>query len=138
MLEYDEDNEHNYQYIVVEVDRAAAGLSRDEVMSVLRAENVLARRYFYPGCHRMAPYRFLYPEARRALPATESVLDRVLVLPNGAALGPEGIGTICQILRLAQSEPGRVRRRHTVHGPSLRLPAPHHAPIGQNALPIPN
>ncbi len=27
---------------------------------VVGKEQVLARRYFYPGCHRMEPYRTLY------------------------------------------------------------------------------
>ena len=33
------------------------GLSRDQLQRLLWAENVVARRYFYPGCHRMEPYR---------------------------------------------------------------------------------
>ena len=65
-VEYDERERQNYQYVVIEVDRLAAGLSRDALLRVLHAENVLARRYFWPGCHRMEPYRSLYPEARAA------------------------------------------------------------------------
>ena len=41
----------------VEVDHERAGLSRDQLQRVLWAENIVARRYFYPGCHRMEPYR---------------------------------------------------------------------------------
>ena len=48
--------------------RSVCGISRDELVQILQAENVLARRYFYPGCHRMEPYRSYYPHARLLLP----------------------------------------------------------------------
>src|SRR5438874_10904919 len=57
MLAYDESERRNYQYVVVEVDASVAGITRDELVKVLHAENVIARRYFYPGVHRMEPYR---------------------------------------------------------------------------------
>jgi dTDP-4-amino-4,6-dideoxygalactose transaminase len=57
ILRYENNEKQNFQYIVTEVDECEAGLSRDDLLKVLHAENVLARRYFYPGCHRMEPYR---------------------------------------------------------------------------------
>ena len=62
---------------------------------------MIARRYFYPGCHRMEPYRTQYPEAGSRLPVTEWLADRVLLLPTGTAVGREEIGTICRIIRTA-------------------------------------
>jgi dTDP-4-amino-4,6-dideoxygalactose transaminase len=52
---YDTTERRTFNYVVVEVDASDAGLGRDELQRVLWAENVLARRYFYPGCHRMEP-----------------------------------------------------------------------------------
>src|ERR1035437_3476111 len=52
LLEYPQEERNNYQYIVLEIDSAAAPLNRDELIKVLHAENILARRYFWPGCHR--------------------------------------------------------------------------------------
>src|SRR5262245_39741113 len=46
-------------------------LTRDDLCALLWAENVLARRYFHPGCHRMAPYSSLDPDAAARLPVTE-------------------------------------------------------------------
>ena len=66
-------HKHNFQYIVTEVDPTKAGLTRDELISALRLENVYARRYFYPGCHRMQPYAGLNPRAGYTLPVTEAV-----------------------------------------------------------------
>ena len=54
LMPYDSAERGNYQYVVVEVDEATAGLTRDDLIKVLHAENVLARKYFWPGCHRMS------------------------------------------------------------------------------------
>ena len=62
-----------------QVDEAVAGLNRDELIEVLWREGVLARRYFYPGCHRVEPYRSAYPEDRWELPVTNQIAARVLV-----------------------------------------------------------
>jgi len=56
LIKFDETERCNYQYIVLKIDEHIAGLSRDQFVEILHAENVLARRYFYPGCHRMEPY----------------------------------------------------------------------------------
>lgn len=106
LLRYDGRDSPNYQYVVVEVDAGALGLTRDQLVSVLHAENVLARRYFYPGVHRMEPYRSDYPEAGSRLPATEAVAGRVLVLPTGAGVTEGDIQKICAIIRFA-AEHGR-------------------------------
>jgi dTDP-4-amino-4,6-dideoxygalactose transaminase len=85
LLTYDEAEKNNYQYIVMEVDpECAAG--RDEIVAGLHAENVLARKYFWPGCHLMEPYRSLYPHAGLMLPNTQAVAERVVVLPTGSSL----------------------------------------------------
>ena len=62
-------------------------------MRVLWDENVLARRYFYPGCHRMEPYRSTWPDEGRWLPETERLAARVLQLPTGTAVGPANART---------------------------------------------
>jgi dTDP-4-amino-4,6-dideoxygalactose transaminase len=89
----------NLQHFVVEIDAAEAGLTRDLLVQVLHAENILARRYFYPGCHRMEPYRSHFPDVSGLLPATESVCRRVLVLPTGTAVDPAQIEMICSVIR---------------------------------------
>lgn len=101
LLQYDDHEKQNYQYIILEVDETEAGLCRDELLKVLHAENVLARRYFYPGCHRMEPYRSYFPHAHLLLPVTEEKVKRVLVLPTGSSIELQSIKTICQIIRLA-------------------------------------
>ncbi|MDB9538590.1 DegT/DnrJ/EryC1/StrS family aminotransferase, partial [Anabaenopsis arnoldii] len=92
---------HNYQYIVLEIDEEEAQVSRDMLIKILHAENVIARRYFYPGCHRMEPYRSYFPHAGLLLPETEKLGQRVLVLPTGTAISEEDITEICQVIKLA-------------------------------------
>ncbi len=104
LMRYDEREQSNYQYIVVELDEATP-ITRDELVAVLHAENVLARRYFYPGCHRMEPYRSFFPHAGLLLTETESLARRVLLLPTGTAVGPADVAEICAVLGLALDHP---------------------------------
>jgi len=98
---YDEAERNNFQYIIVEVDEAEAGISRDALVEALHAENVLARRYFYPGVHRMEPYRSYYPHAGLLLPETEALTQRVLSLPTGTAVSTTDVAAVCDIIRAA-------------------------------------
>jgi dTDP-4-amino-4,6-dideoxygalactose transaminase len=110
LLTYSSSERNNYQYIVVEVDAERFGLDRDELVAVLHAENVLARRYFYPGVHRMEPYRSFFPHAGLLLAQTEWVAARVLLLPTGQSIDETAIRTIGGILRAAHDAAADIRR----------------------------
>lgn len=97
VLGYDENERCNFQYVVVEVDEAATGVSRDLLQAVLRHENVLARRYFFPGCHRMPPYG--RADGAASLPMTDAVAARVMSLPTGTGVSPEDVAKICDLIR---------------------------------------
>jgi dTDP-4-amino-4,6-dideoxygalactose transaminase len=109
IVEYKAGERYNYQYIAVEVDEDEAGLSRDEIVRVLHAENVLARRYFYPGAHRMEPYRSYFPHSGLLLPNTEWLCKRILLLPTGKAVSQADIERIVNILQVALSQRRRVK-----------------------------
>jgi dTDP-4-amino-4,6-dideoxygalactose transaminase len=99
LLTYDESEQCNYQYIVLEIDESTTQISRDQLLEILWAENVLARRYFYPGCHRMEPYRSYFPQAGLLLPETEKVAARVLVLPTGTGVNLADVTKLCGIIK---------------------------------------
>ncbi len=101
IMTYDEKEKYNYQYIVVEVDPEESCVDRDRLVEILHAERVIARRYFYPGCHRMEPYRSYQPHAGLLLPHTEELSRRVMTLPTGLAVGKNEIETIAAIIRQA-------------------------------------
>jgi dTDP-4-amino-4,6-dideoxygalactose transaminase len=107
-VRYDENERSNYQYVVLELDELKTGVKRDHLLEILHAESVLARRYFYPGCHRMEPYRTLYPDL--SLPQTEYVSARVLSLPTGQAVTPDMIHGVCAIIRTVLANATQVRK----------------------------
>ena len=111
LLRFDEEQRNNYQYVVVEIDEEVTQVSRDQIMEILWAENVLARRYFYPGCHRMEPYRSLFPDAGSRLPETEKLVQRVLVMPTGTAVSREDISKLCDIVETVVRNGAEVRRK---------------------------
>jgi dTDP-4-amino-4,6-dideoxygalactose transaminase len=110
LLRYDRDERSNYHYVVLQVDPVSSPLNRDELVEVLHAENVLARKYFWPGCHRMEPYRSLFPSASLLLPNTELKSAQILVLPTGQCVSRQDIVAICNIIKSALEQSRDVRR----------------------------
>lgn len=98
LFSYDEAERNNFQYIIVEVDEKEAGISRDRLVEILHTENVLARRYFYPGCHQMEPYKSYYPHAGLLLPETEKLTQRVMSLPTGTAVDTDVVHQVCELI----------------------------------------
>lgn len=86
----------NYQYAVVEVEADAFGLSRDALLKVLHAEQVIARRYFHPGVHRTVPYN--RDPDRWQLPVTDYLCGRLLQLPIGALVSTDDAAEIAELL----------------------------------------
>jgi len=110
LIDYTSPDRRNYHYIVVQVDDARSALNRDELVEVLHAENVLARKYFWPGCHRMQPYRALFPNAYLLLPNTELRSAQVMVLPTSQGVSRDDIAAICEIIRSALEQAPKLRR----------------------------
>ena len=87
----------NFQYVVYEVTRDSP-LTRDQLLNVLWQENVRARRYFFPGCHRSQPY---VQGRQRALPVTERLSESVIVLPAGASIGSSDVDAVIDLIVFA-------------------------------------
>ncbi|MBI4830809.1 MAG: hypothetical protein HY801_04485, partial [Candidatus Lindowbacteria bacterium] len=60
-------------YAVLRINDDQFGISRDVSNKVCWAEGLLTRRYFYPGCHLMEPYRTMLQDRPPHLPVTEAV-----------------------------------------------------------------
>jgi dTDP-4-amino-4,6-dideoxygalactose transaminase len=107
---YDARERNNYQYVVVEID-PEAGVSRDLLHQVLWKERVLARRYFYPACHQLAPYSAR--PGRGPLPHTEALVDRVLSLPTGTGVSADDVARVTDLIAfvLAHGEEVSARAR---------------------------
>ena len=103
LISYDKAEKCNYQYVIVEIDESITRINRDTIHQILWAENILVRRYFYPGCHQMKPLRSRIADMGLMLTNTRRLASRVLALPTGTAIGAKEISTICQIIRLAST-----------------------------------
>jgi len=111
LLPYEGRETYNYQYVVLEIDEQKTHIHRDRILQILTAENIIARRYFYPGCHRMEPYRSYQPHAGLMLPETEQLVQRVLTLPTGTAVSAGQIQTIGHIIRFVLHHAGQINRQ---------------------------
>jgi dTDP-4-amino-4,6-dideoxygalactose transaminase len=107
LIPFDPAEVSNFQYAVAELSPTfVERLPRDDLVAALHAENVLARRYFSPGCHRVEPYA----TSASALPVTEDLSTRVLALPTGTTVGAAEIAAIAAIVRRAVEEAPRLAR----------------------------
>jgi len=92
------DGRSNHHYAVVEVNPDITGVGRDVLVEKLWAQNILARRYFYPGLNRVPP--FGQPDAPfdPDLPVSERLVQQVMVLPTGPSVNVEDIDQITGII----------------------------------------
>jgi len=88
----------NFQNVVGVVDQTEFGRSRDELLAVLRAENVAAGRHFHPGRHRDAVAR---ATSRGNLEHTELAAHTTFQLPIGARVTAGDIEQICDVIHHA-------------------------------------
>jgi dTDP-4-amino-4,6-dideoxygalactose transaminase len=99
LFEYKETEKCTYQYIVLKIDESILQVSRDQIIDVLHNNNIIARRYFYPGCHKMQPYRSYFPHAGLLLPETEKLSSQVLILPTGTSINKTHIQSVIKIIK---------------------------------------
>lgn len=102
----------NYQYVVCTVDEGQFGLSRDFLIALLKAENVIARRYFYPGLHRSIPYVQMLPQYLDRLPNTDNLCASCIQFPIGALVTAQSVERICNILMKAHQASSVIRSQY--------------------------
>ncbi|MEZ5464436.1 MAG: DegT/DnrJ/EryC1/StrS family aminotransferase [Lysobacteraceae bacterium] len=99
---------HHRQYVVALLDESAFGLTRDQLIESLHAENIIARRYFAPGCHRLQPYA-TREGGSPVLETTDRIVQRVIVLPGGAAITNAEIDLVVDRLTSIHRYAARIR-----------------------------
>ena len=93
------EEKNNHHYLILEIDPNESKVSRDELKDKLTENGVLARRYFYPGCHRMEPYASQIENQQLKLDDTDEVNERILALPTGTQIDHQEIQQICDLIR---------------------------------------
>ncbi len=93
LLEQDENHRPSHKSIVVELlDNWP--LTREQTLTILSAENALARPYYSPLHKRRA----VYPTISEALPVTERLANRFLIFPSGHHVTVSDIEKIINLL----------------------------------------
>jgi dTDP-4-amino-4,6-dideoxygalactose transaminase len=86
-LDYTFPGKNNYQYIVAHV----ASDIRDSLVDYFHSHNILLRRYFHPGCHRMEPYASHEQYMGLHLSNTNKISSEIVVFPTGTQVTPSTI-----------------------------------------------
>ncbi|MDO0824294.1 DegT/DnrJ/EryC1/StrS family aminotransferase [Desulfosporosinus nitroreducens] len=84
----------NYAYFPVIFDGYKE--TRDEIKAKLEAENIFARKYFYPIVNKAACYADTYGDAN--VPVAAHAAECVLTLPIYADLAVEDVDRICDVI----------------------------------------
>ena len=85
----------NYAYFPVVFDGYKK--TRDEIFEELKAEDIIARKYFYPLINDFDCYKDKY--SSNDTPMAKYIADRVLTLPLYADLELETVDRICEIIK---------------------------------------
>lgn len=85
---------HNYSYFPIFVNAEKFGMTRDELYYAMKAENVLARRYFYPLISDFTTYKGLKSAGHENVPKAYAMAESVLCLPMHHALTDEDMSLI--------------------------------------------
>lgn len=86
---------HNWAYFPILVEQDKFGYFRDELYNKLKDYNVFARKYFYPLCSNIEPYRNM---AKTDLSNANYVAQRVMTLPLYGDLSLSDVDKICLII----------------------------------------
>ncbi len=111
LLTYNENEKNNFQYIVVEINEKKFGVSRNLIMQIVHKENIRVRRYFYPACHNMEPYRSYFPNASLLLPSTKLISKKVLCLPTGSSISQKYIFIIAKLFKFINENSIKIKDR---------------------------
>lgn len=91
----------NYQSLVILVDKTVFGIDRDSLLNALRAEGILARRYFLPSLHTLPQFTF---GRRYHLPNTEAFQAKNIVMPIGGLISVDIVERICRLIRMIKNQ----------------------------------
>lgn len=111
IIDYNDSEKNNYQYVACEIDEVQFGMTRTELIDILIKENILARKYFYPGVHRMEPYKSLYPYSSVFLENTERLADRIISFPTGTAVDSDSIKRVTNLVSFIHQNSGGIKNK---------------------------
>lgn len=90
---------YNYSYFPIFVNAAVYGMTRDELYALMRAHDILGRRYFYPLISHFSTYRGLPSAAESNLPVATRMANEVICLPMHHNLTDDEVSAIVSLIR---------------------------------------
>ncbi len=106
LVEYDETEVRGFKNILVRID-GGWPISRNDMISLLHAENMLVRPYYNPPLHvKETEYRTISGE----LPVTDKLTENHLLLPSGAFLSLQEIEEIGVLLCFLQKSGKQIQK----------------------------
>lgn len=112
------DTEPTNGYFPILVEANRFGMTRDELFTVLRECNIIARKYFYPLISHAACYSALPSALPSKLPVAERAAREVLCLPIYGTLEHNAVRHICRVIAECERS---ARRRVRVGNPAGRV-----------------
>lgn len=86
----------NYAYFPIVIDEQIFGRSRNEIFEILKENDIIARKYFFPLANLFDCYKGMYLD--NPTPVALHISKRVLTLPLYAELPLSDIDRICEII----------------------------------------
>lgn len=94
--------ERNYQYFTIRIDHTKFGISRDELHTALRQENIVTRKYFFPLCSNYSCYHALPSASRDNLPEANGLAESILSVPLYGDLSDDDVMKITECIKSCQ------------------------------------
>jgi dTDP-4-amino-4,6-dideoxygalactose transaminase len=98
LVEYDLEEERSFKNILVKLNDRWP-LSRDLTLSILQAERMVVRPYYYPPLHQK---KHDFPTVQGQLPHTEKAMHQYMLLPCGAFVSLDDIDRVVAYLAFLQ------------------------------------
>jgi dTDP-4-amino-4,6-dideoxygalactose transaminase len=102
-------SQSNHQNLICLVDEATFGLRRDDLWQILRAENILAGRGFYPRLYRS--YEATPASPMDDLQHTKHYSARTIEIPMNQALLYQDAAKLIDLIDSVQRNAGMIRHR---------------------------
>jgi dTDP-4-amino-4,6-dideoxygalactose transaminase len=107
IVHYDESERRGFKNILVRINEQWP-LSRAHTITLLHAENMLVRPYYYPPLHtKNTVYKTIY----NSLPNAEKITEEYLLLPSGDFVSIEDIHIVVSVLQLIQQNGLEINNR---------------------------
>jgi dTDP-4-amino-4,6-dideoxygalactose transaminase len=102
-------NRSSYKDFSITIDPDSFGLTRDELATALKAENIDSRAYYHPPVHMQTAYKALPRSVN--LTNTELLASRSLSLPMWSRMSEEIADKICAAIKRAQAHSEEIKGR---------------------------